>query len=77
MQKQKYAYFLVLISVCINVLKALRLKGAMETPHNGKASKKRTHKTILMSSSIDSKLKRLYSKDSHRNGRSAWPPSLS
>ena len=48
-----------------------------ETSHHGNASKKRTHKTILMSSSINSKLKRLYSKDFHRNGRSARPPSLS
>ena len=30
MQKQKYALFLVLFSVCINVLKALRLKLTME-----------------------------------------------
>ena len=38
--------------------------------------KKQNHKTNLMSSSLDLKLKRLYSNDFHSHGRSARPPSL-
>ena len=33
----------------------------METPQHGNVPKKRTHKTNLMSSSLNLKLKRLYS----------------
>ena len=60
----------------------------METPQHGNASKKQNHKTNLMSSSLNLKLKRLYSNDFHSHGRSeldllacssrsARPPSLS
>ena len=65
----------------------------METPHRGNVSprkclKKRTHKTILMSYSINSKLKRLYILKIFTEmaaalgplacpSRSARPPSLS
>ena len=48
----------------------------METPQHGNVSKKLTHKTNLMSSSLNLKLKRLYSTDFHSHGRSARPPSL-
>ena len=50
--------------------------GDMETPQHGNASKKQNHKTNLMSSSLNLKLKRLYSNDFHSHGRSARPPSL-
>ena len=47
-----------------------------ETAQHGNASKKQNHKTNLMSSSLNLKLKRLYSNDFHSHGRSARPPSL-
>ena len=48
-----------------------------ETPQHGNASKKQNHKTNLMSSSLNLKLKRLYSKAFNSHGGSARPPSLS
>ena len=42
-----------------------------------KCLKKWTHKANLMSSSLNLKLKKLYSNDFHSHGLSAWPPSLS
>jgi len=56
--------------------------GDMETPQQGNASiqkclkKKQNHKSNLMSSSLNFKLKRLYSNDFHIHSRSARPPSL-
>ena len=47
-----------------------------ETPQQENASKKNNHKTNLMSSSLNLKLKRLYSNDFQSQGRSARPPSL-
>jgi len=47
-----------------------------ETTQHGNASKKQNHKTNLMSSSLNLKLKRLYSTDFHSHGRSARSPSL-
>ena len=47
-----------------------------ETPQRGNVSKKRTHKTNLMSSSLNFKIKRLYSTDFHIHGHSTRPPSL-
>ena len=57
--------------------KALSSLGDIETPQHGNASKKQNHKTNLMSSFLNLKLKRLYSNDFHSHGRSAPPPSLS
>ena len=50
--------------------------GDMETPQHGNASKKQNHKTNLMLSSLNLKLKRLCFTDFHSHGRSARPPSL-
>ena len=47
-----------------------------ETTQHGNASKKQNHKTNLMSSSLNLKLRRLYSTDFHSHGHSARSPRL-